>query len=198
MLTLLVGIAALSAQGVPTLSFHEFTAGFQGLMQRSVPANGLLPHGAESMPGEPAQILAAANFLRDNILWSEVEAVKGRYNFSRTDALLAECALTTQSKKSVLFCKSSCSHLRQNFSGTMRPVAEALCAGWRRSLMPTRCTSSITRSLRLSLSLCLCLSLSLSLCWSFSCVRNCGCCHASSATNIFAMLNKGLKIHQFI
>ena len=82
--------AAVTPPGVPALSFHEFTAGFQGLMQRSVPANGVLPHGAESMPGEPAQILAAANFLRDNIVWSEVETAKGQYNFSRTDALLAE------------------------------------------------------------------------------------------------------------
>ena len=75
---------------LPALSFPEFTAGFQGLMQRSVPANGALPHGAESMPGEADQLLAAGNFVRDNIVWSDVETTKGRYNFSRTDALLAE------------------------------------------------------------------------------------------------------------
>jgi hypothetical protein len=38
-------------------------------MQRSVPANGVLPHGAESMPGEAAQLLEAANFVRDNVVW---------------------------------------------------------------------------------------------------------------------------------
>jgi hypothetical protein len=36
-----------SAGGAPSLSFDRFTAGFQGLMQRSNPANGALPHGAE-------------------------------------------------------------------------------------------------------------------------------------------------------
>ena len=42
------------------------------------------------MPGEAAQILSAANFVRDNVVWSNVETVKGHYNFSRTDALMAE------------------------------------------------------------------------------------------------------------
>ena len=79
-----------SPAATPALSFPHFTAGFQGLMQRSVPANGALPHGAQSMPGEAEQILAAASFLRDNVVWSDVETAKGQYNFSRTDALLAE------------------------------------------------------------------------------------------------------------
>jgi hypothetical protein len=42
------------------------------------------------MPGEAAQILSAANFVRDNVVWSNVETVKGHYNFSRTDSLMAE------------------------------------------------------------------------------------------------------------
>jgi hypothetical protein len=79
-----------AAAGPPALDFSHFTAGFQGLMQRSVPANGVLPHGMQSMPGEAAQLLQASNFVRDNVVWSDVETKKGVYNFSRTDALLAE------------------------------------------------------------------------------------------------------------
>lgn len=41
------------------------------------------------MPGEAAQLLSAANFVRDNIVWSDVESKEGVYNFSRTDELLS-------------------------------------------------------------------------------------------------------------
>ena len=87
---LVAAITSVAAASAPPLTFPRFTAGFQGLMQRSVPANGHLAPKAASMPGEATQMLAAANFVRDNIVWSDVETQKGIYNFSHTDALLAE------------------------------------------------------------------------------------------------------------
>ena len=61
----------------------RFTAGFQGLMQR-----GTLP--GPFLPGEAAQLAAAANLVRDNVVWSDVETDRGKYDFRHTDELLAE------------------------------------------------------------------------------------------------------------
>jgi hypothetical protein len=129
----LLALASAAAAAAPRLAFPGFTAGFQGLMQRT-PQNGVLAPGAATMPGEAAQLLAASNFLRDNVLWSAVETEEGRYNFSHTDALLAEydalvASVEAQNATIVADCQAS---VREQLASLREQLAvsERALASW--------------------------------------------------------------------